>query len=131
MLGDFLPTQLIYKGKTPRCHPHYQLPPGWQVTHSPNHWSTEATMLEYVEHIIIPYVEKVRKDVGDKPALAIVDNFKGQVTDSVSSLLELHNFMCATCLLIRRTVCSQWTLPLLNLPKSSSSKSLCSGTQRK
>ena len=31
--GDFLPVQLIYKGKTDRCHPHYQFPLGWQITH--------------------------------------------------------------------------------------------------
>ena len=26
--GDFLPLQLIYKGKTNRCHPDYEFPPG-------------------------------------------------------------------------------------------------------
>lgn len=35
--GDFLPVQVIYKGKTTRCHPHFEFPPGWHVTHSPNH----------------------------------------------------------------------------------------------
>ena len=50
--GDFLPVQVIYKGKTTRCHPHFEFPPGWHVTHSPNHWSTETTMLQYVENII-------------------------------------------------------------------------------
>ena len=49
-------------------------------------------MLVYVEHIIVPYVEKVREDVGaDKTALVVMDNFKGQVTESVTSLLEDHN----------------------------------------
>ena len=28
LTGDFLPIQLIYKGKTPRCHPHYNFPIG-------------------------------------------------------------------------------------------------------
>ena len=42
--GDFLPLQLIYKGKMLRCHPHFQFPPGWHITHFPNHWSTETTM---------------------------------------------------------------------------------------
>ncbi len=27
--GDFLPLQIIYKGKTPRCHPHFQFPSHW------------------------------------------------------------------------------------------------------
>ena len=40
MVGDFLPIQLIYHGKTQRCHPHYKFP-SWNITHSPRHWSTE------------------------------------------------------------------------------------------
>ena len=53
-------------------------------------------MVEYVEHIIVPYVEKVRELLGnDKPALAIMDNFKGQVTPAVNDLLESNNIhMC-------------------------------------
>ena len=27
ILGDFLPLQLVYKGKTSRCHPNYEFPP--------------------------------------------------------------------------------------------------------
>ena len=48
-------------------------------------------MLQYVEHIVVPYIEKMRDSVGDKAALVIMDNFKGQVTKSVTSLLEDHN----------------------------------------
>jgi hypothetical protein len=92
LLGDFLPLQLIYKGKTPRCHPHFVFPSGWHITHSPKHWSTEETMLQYVDHIIVPYVRTVREKVGDdKAALVIIDNFKGQVTESVTSLLDANN----------------------------------------
>ena len=29
LIGDFLPVQLIYKGKTDCCHPHYQFPLSW------------------------------------------------------------------------------------------------------
>ena len=94
VLGDFLPIQLIYKGKTTRCHPRFQFPPDWHITHSPNHWSTEVTMLQYIECIILPYVEKVRDDMGvNKAALVIMDNFKGQITTSVSSLLEDNNIL--------------------------------------
>ena len=35
--GDFLPLQLVYKGKTERCHPHFQFPPGWLVSHARKH----------------------------------------------------------------------------------------------
>ena len=48
-------------------------------------------MLQYVDHIIVPYVRTVREKVGDdKAALVIIDNFKGQVTESVTSLLDAH-----------------------------------------
>ena len=87
LLGDFLPVQVIYKGKTPRCHPRFEFPSGWHITHSPKHWSTEQTMLEYVEHIVAPYVEKARESLAhDTPALVIMDNFKGQVTENVMAL---------------------------------------------
>ena len=58
ILGDFLPIRLIYKGKTLQCHPNFEFPSEWHITHSPKHWSTEETMLQYIDHIIIPYVER-------------------------------------------------------------------------
>ena len=94
LTGDFLPVQLVYKGKTSRCHPHFQFPSGWHIAHSPKHWSTEETMLQYIEHIILPYVRQVRERLqlgDDKPAVAIMDNFKGQITEAVTSLLEANN----------------------------------------
>ena len=54
LTGDFLPIQLIYQGKSPHCHPHFTFPEGWHITHSPRHWSTEQTMLQYIGHIVIP-----------------------------------------------------------------------------
>ena len=39
MKGDFLPVQLIYAGKTDRCHPKIAFPKGFHVTHTDNHWS--------------------------------------------------------------------------------------------
>ena len=89
LTGDFLPVQVIYKGKTARCHPRYQFPDNWHVTHSHSHWSTEVTMLDYVKEIIIPYVASQRDMLNkDCPALVIVDNFKEQVTSSILDLLE-------------------------------------------
>jgi len=88
--GDFLPVQLIYTGKTARCHPKYKFPAGWHVTHAKKHWSTEKTMLQYIERIILPYVNSVRMYLSDDTVagLVIMDNFKGQVTATVSKLLE-------------------------------------------
>ena len=37
LTGDFLPVQVVYKGKTTRCHPHFDFPSGWHIGHSPKH----------------------------------------------------------------------------------------------
>jgi len=36
MIGDFLPPQLIYEGKTTGCIPQYKYPPLYHVTYSDN-----------------------------------------------------------------------------------------------
>ena len=64
-LGDFLPPQIIYKGKTHRCHPKFKFPLDWDIAQSPKHWSTEKTMIKYIENIIIPYVKSRRIAIGD------------------------------------------------------------------
>ena len=96
ILGAFLPIQVIYQGKTNRCHPHFEFPSQWDVTHSPKHWSTEETMLQYVQQIIVPFVEQMRDFLGEeKSAVVIMDNFKGQVTPEMLKFLESHHIhMC-------------------------------------
>ena len=76
--GTLLPPQLIYGGKTPQCHPRVDFPQGWDVWHSSNHWSTEDTMLRYVDTVLLPYVQATRCNPSlssDYPALAIFDVF--------------------------------------------------------
>ena len=98
LMGSFLPIQLIYKGKTDRCHPHVDFLLDWNITHSSKHWSTEETMIQYVDNIIVPFVEATRESLGeDKAAVIIMDNFKGQVTPKMNALLEQHNIH--SCLL--------------------------------
>ena len=51
-------------------------------------------MVQYIESIIVPYVEQVRQRMGEeKPALVIIDNFKGQVlvTATINQLLDSNN----------------------------------------
>ena len=57
--GEFFPVQLIYVGKTKRCHPSYVVLEEWNITHSSNHWFNEDTMVEYIQEVIVPYVECV------------------------------------------------------------------------
>ena len=77
LTGDFLPPQLIYTGKTPACHArNVAFPPDWHITHSPNHWSNEQTVNDYVAEIIVPYINKIRERIGcssTQKALVIFD----------------------------------------------------------
>ena len=86
LTGEFLPMQLVYQGRTTQCHPNSKFPDDWHITHSDNHWSNETTMINYIAKIIIPFVRKKRrklKKTEDQVALAIFDEFKGQVTQHV------------------------------------------------
>ena len=51
-------------------------------------------MVEYIDKIIVPYVDRKRVDLDqsdDYPAVAIFDNFKGQLTERVTQVLEENN----------------------------------------
>ena len=63
-IGEFLAIQLIYAGKTSRCHPKFNFPKDWSISNSENHWSTERTMIEYLQDIIILFVAKTRENLG-------------------------------------------------------------------
>ena len=90
MLGDFLPVQLIYTGKTKRCHPPFSFPKDWLISHTPNHWSNEESMIDYIIDGV-----RARLNVGDnQAALAIFDHFKGQMTTRIMDLLESNNIQC-------------------------------------
>ena len=88
MSGNFLLIQLIYQGTTDRCHPKYNFPEGFHVTHSSNHWANEETSIDLLKEIIIPYIETTCEELGldkDFPWVLICDIFKGQWTDLVKS----------------------------------------------
>ena len=43
-LSRFIPTQLLYQGKTDCCHAKFAFPSGFHISHSPNHWAKEETV---------------------------------------------------------------------------------------
>ena len=57
-----LPMQLIYAGKTDRCLPKFDFPKNFDVTFSENHRSDTEMSLQFFKKIIIPYLEKVKKE---------------------------------------------------------------------
>ena len=94
MTGDFLPPQLIYQGKTRRSLPKIDFPADWHVTFSANHWSNQSTMKDYVQKILLPYVERKRRKLKvaeDYPALVLFDNFKAQCTPEILKILDDDN----------------------------------------
>ena len=81
LIRDFLLIQVLYKGKTSRCYPHFKFPETRHIAHSPHHWSTEKKVLAYISYVIVPFVEGIRASLKEsKPALVIMDNCKGQCT---------------------------------------------------
>ena len=92
--GKLLPPQVIYQGKTPGCHPKVTFPSSWNITHSESHWSTEKTMLEYVDQVLVPCVSQTRQELelaDDHPALAIFDVFRAHRCESFLKKLCTHN----------------------------------------
>lgn len=56
--GDLLPLQLVFTGKTDRCHPAVtaaSVAARVHLTHSDNHWSSQQTMKEWLEEVLQPY----------------------------------------------------------------------------
>ena len=58
LAGEYFPPQLIYKGKTSRCHPQLTFPEGWDIWHTENRWSNKETMRRYIERIVIPFIAR-------------------------------------------------------------------------
>ena len=94
--GNFLPVQMVYEGKTTKCHPSVKFPEGWHITHTPNHWCNEDTMVDYIAAVIVPYMKEKRKHLGldsKHVGLVILDEFKGQTTNKVLNLLQTNDLM--------------------------------------
>ena len=93
MTGDFLPMQLIYEGKTPRCLPKdVEFPKEFDVTFTPNRWSNEEKSKQLLDNVISPYLKKKKKHdlglPGDQKSLLIYDVFTGQTTENIKEYIE-------------------------------------------
>ena len=119
MTGDFLPVQLIYQGKTPKCHPSYQFSTDWYITNSTNHWSKKETMKDHVLKTLVPYIDK-RKDLrlsSNHHALVIYDTFKDKCTPDILDLLREPILILSLYLPTALTAYSPWILVSTILPK--------------
>ncbi|CAG2190986.1 unnamed protein product [Mytilus edulis] len=107
MSGDLLPPQLIYPGKTDRCLPKgVDFPSTWDVTCTETHWSNEDTMMQFVNKVIVPYVDEIRDSMPlnnstTQKAIAIFDVFKAHRGERLLNLLKDNDivplFVPAAC----------------------------------
>ena len=98
MSGIFLPMQLIYEGKTPRCLPQgISFPDNFNLTFTPNHWSNEDKVIEHLEKVVFPFIVEKRKECSppdEQKAILVFDLFKGQKTERVHHLIADDNCFC-------------------------------------
>jgi len=62
--GNLLHPQIIFGGKTKKTLLNTApVPSGWLYSYTTSHWQTEESYINYVEHIIVPYKNKVIKEL--------------------------------------------------------------------
>ena len=92
--GEFPPIQLIYQGKTERCHPKFKFPEEFHVAHTKNHLYNEEKSKELVTKILIPFVKKKIAELKlrkNQEWLLISDVFKGHWTEQMKALVSSSN----------------------------------------
>ena len=76
-------------------------------------------MIQYVDNIIIPYIKSVRVSFSDDtPALVMMDNFRGQITSTVTERLDANNIH--VCLLSRNRTDQLQPMDLSTSPRKTS-----------
>ena len=82
--------QLIYGGKTTRSLPPVSFPESFSLSVNPKHFSNTNEVIKHIKEIVVPYVNQQRKELQlpDQPALLIMDAFRGQLTDPVTTTLK-------------------------------------------
>ena len=92
--GTMLPFQLIYKGKTERSLPSYDFPEGFSLSFNEKHWGNEIETIQLIDEILLPYIEKVKKEhnLPDyQKSLLIWDAFRAQSTATVMGKVSSHD----------------------------------------
>ena len=94
--GEFLPMQLIYRGKTNQSLPRFKFPDSFSLSVNEKHYSNTSESLKLLNEIIIPYIKSVRASSGipnGQYALVVMDVFMGQMTSEVLDLLRENKIL--------------------------------------
>ena len=87
--GSFVPIQFMYSCKNKRCLPKYDFPNRFDVTFTPNHWSSFDMCVSLFEKIIILYLKEKKEELGypkEQYSLIVMDAFKGQDNAEIKEL---------------------------------------------
>ena len=101
LMGNFLPMQLIYGGKTERSIPKVNFLSGFSLSANPTHYSNEKERHKIIDEIILSRVKSVREELGlasTFPVLLVMDVFRGQMTQAVHNRLKELNILVALVL---------------------------------
>ena len=98
LAGDFLPMQLIYGGKTTQSLPRFKFPESFSLSVNSKHFSNMEESIKIINEIVLPYVDKQREKLDNhgQAALLILDVFRGQMTQEVTTLLHENNILFVT-----------------------------------
>ena len=93
--GDVLPTQLLYEGKTNRCHPNFAFPKGWDISHIETHWANAESHQQLIENVIIPYVSSVRAELQrpEQKTLLIQDEYRAHQNEASLKLIADNSIL--------------------------------------
>ena len=112
-VGDFLPMQLIYAGKTKRCLPKFDFPRSFNVNllKITDQTNMEKSV-EHFEKIIFPFFQKTKEEYNypkEQMPLVIMDICKGQDNNVLKELCEKKTFVKGRLLHASLQICfSQW-----------------------
>lgn len=87
--GDVLPYQMIFEGKTDRCHPKHVKPDDCVWTHTSSHWQSVATYCAVIEAIIVPYKNRVISNLGLSKDQVTILKHDLHFTHKDASVLEI------------------------------------------
>ena len=82
-------------GETLKRLPNFEFPDSFSLSVNPKLFSNTQESVKVVTEIVVPYVENQRKELQkpDQAALLILDVFRGQITEDVTSLLQKYNIL--------------------------------------